>query len=152
MRTAAALTCPIAPPCVAAPTWVAEAPSAGALAWRKGRRGGPLPRHVRVRQEVPLDAAHITRDAAVCGVSPAHDVPLTYPHRLGFPLQRMLMTERAFPYPVIGLVHLGNAIRQHRPLTPDECARVEVRPRRLFRHARGQGVVAILDRPERMHG
>ncbi|MGD7453450.1 hypothetical protein ACQCQG_25455, partial [Ralstonia pseudosolanacearum] len=77
---------------------------------------------------------------------------LTYPHRLGFPLQRMLTTKRAFPYPVIGLVHLGHAIRQHRPLTPGECARVEVRPRRRLRHARGQGVVAILERPERMHG
>lgn len=39
---------------------------------------------------------------------------------------------------MIGLVHLGNTIRQHRPLAPGERVRVEVRPRRLFLHARGQ--------------
>ncbi|AXV77919.1 MULTISPECIES: MaoC/PaaZ C-terminal domain-containing protein [Ralstonia solanacearum species complex] len=144
MRTATPLTRPIATPFVATQTLVTDTPSAGALAWRailsqrKGKRGGPLPRHVLVRQDVPLDAAHIARYAAVCGFSPAHGVPLTYPHLLGFPLQLMLMTERAFPYPVIGLVHLGNTIRQHRPLAPGERVRVEVRPRRLFLHARGQ--------------
>ncbi len=144
MRTADPLIHPIASPSVATQTLVADVPSAGALAWRallslrKGKRGGPLPRHTLVRQEVPLDAAHIARYAAVCGFSPAHGVPLTYPHLLGFPLQLMLMTERAFPYPVIGLVHLGNTIRQHRPLAPGERVRVEVRPRELFQHARGQ--------------
>ncbi|MCO5397305.1 MaoC/PaaZ C-terminal domain-containing protein [Ralstonia soli] len=135
---------PLPAPMVATKTLVTEPPSAGALAWRallsqrKGKRGGPLPRHTLVRQEVPLDAAHIAQYAAVCGFSPAHGVPMTYPHLLGFPLQLLLMTESAFPYPVIGLVHLGNTIRQHRRLQPGERVRVEVRPRRLFQHARGQ--------------
>ncbi|UNJ99043.1 hypothetical protein MMB19_09325 [Ralstonia insidiosa] len=87
---------------------------------------------------MPLDAEHIAHYAAVCGFSPAHGVPITYPHLLGFPLQLMLMTESTFPYPVIGLVHLCNTIRQHQPLTAGERVRVEVRPRRLFQHARGQ--------------
>ena len=131
-------------PMIASQTLVTEPPSPGALAWRallsqrKGRRGGPLPRHTLVRQEVPLEAEHIARYAAVCGFSSAHGVPMTYPHLLGFPLQLMLMTESAFPYPVIGLVHLCNTIRQHQPLQASERVRVEVRPRRLFHHARGQ--------------
>ena len=131
-------------PMIATQTLVTEPPSPGALAWRallsqrKGRRGGPLPRHTLVRQEVPLEAEHIAQYAAVCGFSPAHGVPMTYPHLLGFPLQLMLMTESAFPYPVIGLVHLCNTIRQHQPLQAGERVRVEVRPRRLFHHARGQ--------------
>ncbi|PLC44029.1 hypothetical protein C0Q88_04815 [Ralstonia pickettii] len=139
MRTLA-LSCPM----TATQTLVTEPPSPGALAWRallsqrKGRRGGPLPRHTLVRQEVPLDAEHIAQYAAVCGFSPAHGVPMTYPHLLGFPLQLMLMTESAFPYPVIGLVHLCNTIRQHQRLQAGERVRVEVRPRRLFQHARGQ--------------
>ena len=131
-------------PMIASQTLVTEPPSPGALAWRallsqrKGKRGGPLPRHTLVRQEVPLEAEHIAQYAAVCGFSPAHGVPMTYPHLLGFPLQLMLMTESAFPYPVIGLVHLCNTIRQHQPLQAGERVRVEVRPRRLFHHARGQ--------------
>lgn len=139
MRTLA-LSCPM----TATQTLVTEPPSPGALAWRallsqrKGRRGGPLPRHTLVRQEVPLEAEHIAQYAAVCGFSPAHGVPMTYPHLLGFPLQLMLMTESAFPYPVIGLVHLCNTIRQHQRLQAGERVRVEVRPRRLFQHARGQ--------------
>ena len=131
-------------PMIATQTLVTEPPSAGALAWRallsqrKGKRGGPLPRHTLVRQEVPLDAERIAQYATVCGFSPAHGVPMTYPHLLGFPLQLMLMTESAFPYPVIGLVHLCNTIRQHQRLQTGERVRVEVRPRRLFQHARGQ--------------
>ncbi len=131
-------------PMTATQTLVTEPPSPGTLAWRallsqrKGRRGGPLPRHTLVRQEVPLEAEQIAQYAAVCGFSPAHGVPMTYPHLLGFPLQLMLMTESAFPYPVIGLVHLCNTIRQHQPLQAGERVRVEVRPRRLFHHARGQ--------------
>ncbi len=129
---------------IATQTLVTAPPSPGTLAWRallsqrKGRRGGPLPRHTLVRQEVPLEAEHIAQYAAVCGFSPAHGVPMTYPHLLGFPLQLMLMTESAFPYPVIGLVHLCNTIRQHQRLQAGERVRVEVRPRRLFQHARGQ--------------
>lgn len=131
-------------PMIATQTLVTAPPSPGTLAWRallsqrKGRRGGPLPRHTLVRQEVPLEAEHIAQYAAVCGFSPAHGVPMTYPHLLGFPLQLMLMTESAFPYPVIGLVHLCNTIRQHQRLQAGERVRVEVRPRRLFQHARGQ--------------
>ncbi|CAJ0782586.1 MaoC/PaaZ C-terminal domain-containing protein [Ralstonia chuxiongensis] len=131
-------------PMIATQTLVTEPPSPGALAWRallsqrKGKRGGPLPRHTLVRQEVPLEAEHIAQYAAVCGFSSAHGVPMTYPHLLGFPLQLMLMTESAFPYPVIGLVHLCNTIRQHQHLQAGERVRVEVRPRRLFHHARGQ--------------
>jgi acyl dehydratase len=131
-------------PMIATQTLVTEPPSAGALAWRallsqrKGKRGGPLPRHTLVRQEVPLEAEHIAQYAAVCGFASAHGVPMTYPHLLGFPLQLMLMTESAFPYPVIGLVHLCNTIRQHERLRAGERVRVEVRPRRLFHHARGQ--------------
>jgi acyl dehydratase len=133
-----------ATPFAATQTLVTEAPSPGTLAWRallsqrKGKRGGPLPRRTLVRQEVPLDAGHIAQYAAVCGFSPAHGVPMTYPHLLGFPLQLMLMTESAFPYPVIGLVHLCNTIRQHQRLQIGERVRVEVRPRRLFQHPRGQ--------------
>lgn len=129
-----------ATPFTATQTLVTEAPSPGTLAWRallsqrKGKRGGPLPRRTLVRQEVPLDAAHIAQYGAVCGFSPAHGVPMTYPHVLGFPLQLMLMTESAFPYPVIGLVHLCNTIRQHQRLQIGERVRVEVRPRRLFQH------------------
>lgn len=131
-------------PMISTQTLVTEPPSPGALAWRallsqrKGKRGGPLPRHTLVRQEVPLEAEHIAQYAAVCGFASAHGVPMTYPHLLGFPLQLMLMTESAFPYPVIGLVHLCNTIRQHQHLQAGERVRVEVRPRRLFHHARGQ--------------
>ena len=42
----------------------------------------------------------------------------TYPHVLAFPLAMRLMTERAFPFPLLGLVHIGNEIDQ---LPPDRA-------------------------------
>ena len=35
---------------------------------------------------------------------------------VAFPLAMRIMTERAFPFPVLGLVHIGNRIEQHRPI------------------------------------
>jgi acyl dehydratase len=104
----------------------------------KTSTGAPLPKTTLVRPAVALDAAHIARYAAVCGFQPHHGVPITYLHMLAFPLQMMLMSERAFPYPMMGLVHLANTVRQVCPLVAGQVVRVEVRASRLFRHDKGQ--------------
>ena len=40
-------------------------------------------------------------------------LPPTYPHIVAFPLAMQIMTERSFPFPLLGLVHIGNEIAQH---------------------------------------
>ncbi|KSB88898.1 protein dehydratase [Caulobacter vibrioides] len=63
---------------------------------------------------------------------------MTFPHILAFPLQMRLMLAGDFPYPVMGLVHLSNRIRQHAPLTAGEKLVITVRPGGLLAHDKGQ--------------
>lgn len=54
--------------------------------------------------------------AAVCGFPRKDTVPLPYPHLLAFPLHMAIMSDPAFPYPAIGMVHLENTITAHRAI------------------------------------
>jgi acyl dehydratase len=65
-------------------------------------------------------------------------LPATYPHMLAFPLQMRIMTERAFPFGVLGLVHIENSITQHRPVSPNERLTVSVQAQDLRDHERGK--------------
>lgn len=56
----------------------------------------------------------------VCGFPPGTRLPITWPHILAFPLHLKLLTEPAFPLPLLGLVHLRNTITRHRPLCAGE--------------------------------
>ena len=38
-------------------------------------------------------------------------LPATYPHVLAFALQMHLLTDKHFPFPLLGLVHLRNRIQ-----------------------------------------
>ncbi|WP_100639855.1 MaoC/PaaZ C-terminal domain-containing protein [Marinobacter salexigens] len=63
----------------------------------------------------------------VCGFRPSSDIPITWPHILAFPLHLKLLTEKAFPLPLLGLVHLRNSITQHRPIGKGEILELEVK-------------------------
>jgi acyl dehydratase len=73
----------------------------------------------------------------VCGFPLGNTVPPTFPHLLTFPLQLALMTDRAFPFPAIGTVHLENSITQHRPVAVDELLQVTVSAQDLRGHRKG---------------
>ena len=94
-----------------------------------------------VRPAVALDPEPIWRYARVCGFIPEHGVPLTYPHLLAFPLHLLMLTDPAFPWPALGLVHLANHVRLRRPLAFKEMLRVEVEFGALLRHDKGQAFV-----------
>ncbi len=64
-------------------------------------------------------------------------LPPTYPHVVAFPLAVRIMAERAFPFPLLGLVHIGNEIVQHRPIGVGEPLTVRVRAQDLEPHDRG---------------
>lgn len=75
---------------------------------------------------VKASASDVKAYARVCGFDPnAEHLPLTYPHILAFPLHMELMLHKAFPYPVMGLVHISNTITQMRHIRKDEtlCVR-----------------------------
>lgn len=63
----------------------------------------------------------------LCGFDHSSHLPVTWPHVLAFPLHLRLLTDRAFPLPLLGLVHLRNAVTQHRPIAIGEVLDLKVR-------------------------
>jgi hypothetical protein len=88
--------------------------------------------------DVEVDAARLADYDAVCGFVLKGVLPATYPHLLAFPLQLSLMTDRSFPFPPIGLVHIANRITQHRPIRGSERLRIDVRATPVEDHPRGK--------------
>ncbi len=84
-------------------------------ALRRRVTGRSLP-ELGVRYQVTVDPKHLARYRQICGVADDHLLPAAYPHILAFALQMQLLTDKRFPFPLLGLVHLENHIRVLRPL------------------------------------
>jgi acyl dehydratase len=95
--------------------------------------------------DVALDPGHVADYARVCGFALRDAVPPTYLHVLAFPLAMRLMTDSAFPFGVLGLVHVDNAIEHVRPVTTAETVSLRVHAEDLRDHPRGRqfDVVAV---------
>jgi len=107
----------------------------------KRGREARLPALRLVRPAVMLEDAAIERYARVCGFIPEQGMPFTFPHLLAFPLHLMMLTEPAFPWPALGLVHLANSVHLRKPLDGGDVLRVEVEFGALLRHDKGQAFV-----------
>jgi hypothetical protein len=84
-------------------------------ALRRGVRGKQLP-EFGLRCVMSVDPKHLASYRQVCGIADSGYLPPAYPHILAFPLQMQLLTDPAFPLPLLGLVHVQNRIRVLRPL------------------------------------
>jgi acyl dehydratase len=95
--------------------------------------------------DVALDAGHVADYARVCGFGLRDTLPPSYLHILGFPLAMSLMTDGAFPFGVIGLVHVANRIDHVRPVALGETPSLRVHAEDLREHAKGRqfDVVAV---------
>lgn len=100
--------------------------------------GGELPdRGLEVR-DLEVDRDHLAAYDRVCGFRLTDELPATYPHVLAFPLAMRLMTDRSFPFSLLGLVHVTNRIDQRRPLRADEPLGLRVWAEDLRPHSRGR--------------
>jgi acyl dehydratase len=89
-------------------------------------------------KDVTLAPGHVADYARVCGFSLRDAVPPTYLHILAFPLQMRLMTDGAFPFGVLGLVHVENRIEHVRPVSTVERVSFRVHAEDLRDHPRGK--------------
>ncbi|WP_328318999.1 MaoC family dehydratase [Streptomyces sp. NBC_00388] len=105
----------------------------------------PLPADRLVRPAVRIDPGRLAAYARICGFDRADPLPLTYPHVLGFPQAMRLMTARAFPLPVLGLVHTGIEITQRRALPMDARPELTVYAHALRPHRRGTEAVMVTE-------
>ena len=118
-------------------------PSLGSLYARAAatgplHRGDTLPDSAYELAPQPINSRHLAEYDRVCGFRYADVLPATYLHVLAFPLQVALMTERAFPFPLVGMVHLANSITVHRPVTVADHVAFSVRAADLRAHPAGR--------------
>ncbi|MEU6391899.1 MaoC/PaaZ C-terminal domain-containing protein [Streptomyces sp. NPDC046939] len=86
--------------------------------------------------------AHLAAYERVCAFPTGRDeLPVTYPHVLAFPAAMRLMSERAFPLPLLGLVHTSIDITQRRSLTAEGTYGLTVYVDGLRAHRRGTEAV-----------
>ena len=84
-----------------------------------------------------VERARVDAYAAVCGFPRSDIVPVTFPHLLAFPLHMAIMSDPAFPYAAIGMVHVENAITAHRAIGVGEALDVTTSVATPRPHARG---------------
>ncbi|NEA56928.1 hypothetical protein G3I60_23005 [Streptomyces sp. SID13666] len=127
----------------------------GALGSRR-KRGWPralaAPTDRLVLPAARIDPGRLAAYARVCGYpdNASGAVPLTYPHILGFPLAAQLMADRAFPLPLLGLVHTSIEITQVRALRATDRPELTVHTSALRPHHRGTEAVLVTE--ARLHG
>ncbi|MBC2680385.1 MaoC family dehydratase [Pseudomonas baltica] len=90
-----------------------------------------------LRCSLSADPRHLAAYRELCGFGEGGMLPATYPHVLAFALQMRLMTDKSFPFPLLGLVHLRNRIQVLRPLGGVAGVRVSVHAQNLQRHEKG---------------
>ncbi|MFA5938827.1 MAG: MaoC family dehydratase [Sinimarinibacterium sp.] len=78
-------------------------------------------------KDVGVDAQHLAAYAEVCGFEKIDRLPITFPHVMAGALHLHLLTQKTFPFPLLGLVHIRNDIRQQRTLGADERFDLSVR-------------------------
>jgi len=74
-----------------------------------------------------FDRKHLGDYNALCGFTRPDIVPMTYPQALATPLFLHLMTRPGFPLPLMGLVHVRNAVEQRREIRVDETLDLQIR-------------------------
>ena len=107
-------------------------------ALNRPRPQADLPSTRLVLPGVRIDLARLAAYERVCGFPVGDDsLPITYPHVLGFPLAMLLMTDRGFPLPLLGLVHTSVEIIRRRPLTATGAYELSAYVDELTPHRRG---------------
>jgi acyl dehydratase len=132
------------------PTELTSAPAllpmyAKAAATGPLHRGSELPDSRYTLVDQTIDAKHLADYQRVCGFRTTDVLPPTYLHVLAFPVTVALMTERAFPFPLVGLVHVANSITVARPVHADERVSFDVRAADLRPHPAGRQLDLLVD-------
>lgn len=111
----------------------------GAALRSAAARGEPVvvPSGAVVLAGAAVDADRAAALARATGVPLRPVLPAVGPHLLAFTAQLQLMSADAFPFPLPGLVHVTQHVRQHRPLGVGERTDVRVSARGPLAHPKG---------------
>ncbi|MFK0154885.1 MaoC family dehydratase [Streptomyces sp. NPDC090499] len=112
--------------------------------FKKPGADASFPRTRLVLPGVRPDLGKLAAYERVCGFATGDDgLPVTYPHVLGFPLAMRLMSARAFPLPLLGLVHTSVEIERYAELPGDGTYDIAVHVEELRPHRRGTEATVV---------
>lgn len=111
-----------------------------ATGMRRPGATGTLPQRRLMLTGVEQDVARLADYCEVTGSVLSDRLPVTWLHVLTFPLQVALMAGRDFPFPMLGMVHVANAMTQHRPVLVTESLTLSSWAENLAPHRRGHTV------------
>jgi acyl dehydratase len=103
----------------------------------RGDGDATLPDTSAVLKGVTAELDHVAAYADICGYRLDDELPVTYLHLLGFPLSVLLMTRPDFPFGLMGMVHIRNAVNSLRPVHVGEQLDVTAEVTGLRPHGKG---------------
>ncbi|WP_433530705.1 MaoC/PaaZ C-terminal domain-containing protein [Micromonospora sp. CA-263727] len=116
----------------------------GAVPGLGGRRRDEVSAVELAVSGVTVDPERLADYDRVCGFRLADRLPATFPHVMGFPLTLRLITAPEFPIPLTGVVHIGNRITVHRPVSVTDRLDFTTWAENLRPHDRGRQVDVVL--------
>ncbi len=119
-------------------------PGASRLPFVAGH-GSRLPNTELRLDGVRADSDQLAAYARVCGFPLRDTLPPTYLHVRAFPLHMAVMTDGAFPFGAVGLVHVRNRVEQLRPLHVGEAVDLRVSLMPLQPHPRGKTFTLVTE-------
>ena len=90
------------------------------LVFKKPKGEKVLPQVEYVVDSLKVDQQHLKSYNEICGFKNNGYVPAIYLAVLSQSLQMHMMTQEAFPFPVLGLVHIRNQVTQNRKIGVNE--------------------------------
>lgn len=81
----------------------------------------------------------VKRYNEVCGFQESITIPATYLHAYIFPMHTQLLSQPEVPFPLPGLIHFANSIKQYAPISFGQEFSVICKLGNLIAHEKGQG-------------
>lgn len=107
------------------------------LIFKKTKAEKVLPQVEYVVDSLKIDQKHLKAYNEVCGFKNNGEVPAIYLAVLSQSLQMHMMTQEAFPFAILGLVHIRNMVRQTRSINTSEELTLSCRFGELKPHDKG---------------
>ncbi|MCX0333425.1 MaoC family dehydratase [Acinetobacter radioresistens] len=107
------------------------------LIFKKPKAEKVLPQVEYVVDSLKIDQKHLKAYNEVCGFKNNGEVPAIYLAVLSQSLQMHMMTQEAFPFAILGLVHIRNMVRQTRSIKTSEELTLSCRFGELKPHDKG---------------
>ncbi|AUX89285.1 MULTISPECIES: MaoC family dehydratase [Acinetobacter] len=107
------------------------------LIFKKPKAEKVLPQVEYVVDSFKVDQKHLKAYNEVCGFKNNGYIPAIYLTVLSQSLQMHMMTSEAFPFPILGLVHIRNQVKQYRKVGVNETLTLSCKFGELHPHDKG---------------